>query len=375
MAARSRPSGTERVRSLLARALPRGALILSSITLVAFALGLIETKALAHFYGAGTDTDAFYAALVLPSMALEILVVGGMIASFVPLFVGLRDEDRELALAFGRTILTLAILAMTVVIGVMVVFAPQCISFVAPGFTGDQRDTSVSLFRILSVTQIIFAATWVLGEILIAEKRWLTYALAPLMYSGGIILGTVLLNEAFGIYGAAYGAVAGAFAYLGIRLFGVLRAGFVPRPSLNLRTKGLREYAILMLPKMLSQPLESSIILFYFTALASTLQAGSLTDLSYARKFQTMPELVIGAQFAIAAFPALAAAADLGDRRAFRGCSCLAGWPFGSCSPAASSTPVTSASRRCWSLSSRFRSRSRASSSCWPGPSTRPRTR
>jgi putative peptidoglycan lipid II flippase len=307
-----------RVRSILETSLPRGALILSSITLLSVALGLLETKVLAHFFGAGTETDAFYAAQVLPSLVLEVLVVGGMIASFVPLFVGLRDEDRADALAFGRTILTLAVLAMAVAVGIMVVFAPECVSFVAPGFTGEQRDRSISLFRILSVTQIIFAATWVLGEILIAEKRWVTYAIAPLMWSGGIIVGTLLLNDQLGIYGSAVGAVGGALAYLGVRLFGVLKAGFHPWPSFNLRTKGLRQYAVLMLPKMVSQPLESSVIVLYFTALASTLQSGSVSDLTWARKFQTMPELVIGAQFAIAAFPALAAAADLGDRRAFR---------------------------------------------------------
>jgi putative peptidoglycan lipid II flippase len=307
-----------RLEAIVRRALPRGALILSSVTLIALVVGLLETKVLAHTFGAALDTDAFNAAFVLPSMVLEILVIGGMIASFVPLFVSLGDEDRAQALAFGRTILTLAVLAMTVAVGIMVVFAPQCVSFVAPGFTGEQRDLCISLFRILSVTQIIFAATWVLGEILIAEKRWLTYSIAPIMYSGGIIAGTLLLGDAFGIYGAAFGAVAGAVAYLVVRLFGVLRTGFRPWPSLNLHAKGLREYARLMLPKMISQPLESSLVLFYFTALASTLQTGSVTDLAYARKFQTMPELVIGAQFAIAAFPALAAAADLGDRRAFR---------------------------------------------------------
>lgn len=314
------PSLLDRTRAIVRTALPRGALILSSITLVSFGLGLLETKVLAHVFGAGTDTDGFYAALVLPSLVLEVLVVGGMIASFVPLFVGLRDEDRADALAFGRTILTLAVLAMAVAVGIMAVFAPQCVSFVAPGFTVEQRDTCINLFRILSVTQIIFAATWVMGEILIAEKRWFTYAIAPLMYSGGIIAGTLLLGDPdrFGIYGAAVGAVAGALGYLIVRLIGVLRAGFRPLPSLNLRTRGLREYAVLMLPKMLSQPLESSVIVLYFTALASTLQPGSVTDLAYARKFQTMPELVIGAQFAIAAFPALSAAADLGDRRAFR---------------------------------------------------------
>lgn len=320
----ARPDGPER-RSLrdrltaLARtSLPRGALILSSVTAVGVILGLLETKVLAHFFGAGTDTDAFYAAQVLPSLVLEVLVVGGVSASFVPLFVGLRDEDRDDALAFGRTVLTLAILAMTVATVVMTVFAPQCVTFVAPGFKGDQRDECINLFRILSVTQIIFAATWILGEVLIAEKRWLTYALAPLMWSGGIIVGTLLLQGPLGIYGSAIGAVGGALAYLGIRLIGVVRTGFVPWPSLNLRAKGLREYAFLMLPKMLSQPLESSVIVLYFTALASTLQTGSVSDLTWARKFQTNPELVIGAQFAIAAFPALAAAADLGDRRLFR---------------------------------------------------------
>ena len=218
-------------------ALPRGALILSSVTLVSFGLGLLETKVLAHVFGAGTDTDGFYAALVLPSLVLEVLVVGGMIASFVPLYVGLRDEDREDALAFGRTILTLAVLAMAAAVAVMAVFAPQAVAFVAPGFTGEQRDTCINLFRILSVTQIISAATWVMGEILIAEKRWFSYAVAPLMYSGGIIAGTLLLGDSLGIYGAAYGAVAGALGYLGVRLTGVIRAGFRPWPSINLRTR------------------------------------------------------------------------------------------------------------------------------------------
>ena len=307
-----------RVQPLLQRALPRGALILSSVTFIGFAMGLLETKILAHTFGAGTDTDAFNAAFVLPSLVLEVLVVGGMISCFVPLYVGLRDEDPADAVEFGRTILTLALLVTTAAIGLMVLFAPQCISFVAPGFSGDQRNMAISLFRILSVTQIIFAATWVLGEVLIAEKRWLAYALAPLFYSGGIIIGTLLLGDLMGIYAAAVGAVAGAVAFLVVRLTGAMRAGFVPWPRLSLRTKGLREYLWLMLPKMVSQPLESTLILLFFTALASTMAAGSVTDLAYARKFQTMPELVIGAQFAIAAFPALAAAADLGDRRAFR---------------------------------------------------------
>ena len=311
-----------RLEPLIRAAFPRGAVILSTITLVSLAMSVLELKVISHFFGSGTITDAFKAAFVLPQLALEVLVVGGVSASFVPVYTGLRDEDREKALEFGRTILTLAILAMTVVVAVMIVFAPQCVSFVAPGFKGDQRDLAINLFRILSVTQIIFAATWVLGEVLIAEKRWLVYAVAPLMYAGGTMVGAaagaLVLGEEWGIYGAALGAVGGMLVYLAIRLFGAWRAGLKPVPSLNLRVKGLRDYAWLMWPKMFSTPLESTVIVLYFTALASTLGSGSITNLSNAQKFQTMSELVIGAQFAIAAFPSLSAAADLGDRRKFK---------------------------------------------------------
>ncbi len=299
-------------------AFPRGALILSSVTLVNFLIGWLETKVMGHQFGAGTETDAFYAAFALPSLALDVLVVGGLIASFVPLYTGLKDEDARDAREFGRTIFTLALLVMAVVIGLMVVFAPFCVSITAPTFQGAQRNQTIDLLRILSVTQIVFAAIWVLGEVLIAEKRWLTYAISQTMYSIGIIAGALLLGDRLGLYGPALGAVAGALAFMGIRLFGVIRAGFVPLPSLNLHVKGLRRYMKLMLPKMVSQPLENTLIVMFFTVLATRLQPGSLTDLTYARKFQTLPELVIGAQFAIAAFPALSRAADEGRRREFR---------------------------------------------------------
>ncbi len=314
------PNLLQRARAMVERVIPRGALILSSLTFVNFGLGLLETKVLAHVYGAGPETSAFFAAFALPQLVLDTLVVGGLISSFVPLYVGLRDEDRNLAHEFGRTIFTLALLVIGVLVALMIVFAPECISLTAPGFRGTQRDLAINLFRLLAGTQVLMAAIWVLGEVLIAEKKWVSYAIAPLTYSAGIIAGALLLggDGQMGIYGAAIGAFVGAAAYALIRFAGALKSGFVPLPRLSLRTKGLGQYARLMLPKMVSQPVEGTFITFYFTALASPLAAGAIANLNFARKFQTAPELVIGGQFAIAAFPGLSAAADEGDRRSFR---------------------------------------------------------
>jgi putative peptidoglycan lipid II flippase len=310
-------SNVLRTRAVLSTALPRGALLLLTLTFGGYLMGLVRDRMFAHTFGAGPELDAYNAAFVLPELALDVLVAGGLVAPFVPIFIGLRAETSEAARAFGRTILTLAIGVMAVAAGLLFIFAPQTVGLIAPGFQDGQRDLYVGLFRVMCVTPVIFAASLVLGEILVAERSFLAYGLAPLMYNGGIVAGTVVLGPRIGIFGAAVGAVIGALAHLAIRLAGIYRTRFQLRPSLALRTKGVAEFLRLMVPKMASHPIEPLTFL-YFTALASTLTAGSVSSVSFARNFQSVPVSLIGASFAIAAFPALSAAAVAGDRPEFR---------------------------------------------------------
>ena len=305
-----------RVRTILVTALPTGAVILSIVTFGGYAMGLLKDRMLGHIFGAGPELDAYIAAFKVPELALDVLVFGGLVAPFVPLFLGLKGEAEEQARAFARTILTLAVGIMAVAAAILFVLAPQTVTLVAPGFTGDQRELYIGLFRVMCVTPVIFAASTVLGEVLVAERRFLLYGLAPMMYSGGIVAGAFFLSDRMGIYGAAVGAVAGAFAHLGIRIVGIYRTKFRPRPSLALRTKGLGEFSRLMLPTMASQ-LIMPLTFIYFTALASTLEPGSVTAVSYGSSFQALPVSLIGMSFAIAAFPAMSAAFAAGDRRGF----------------------------------------------------------
>ena len=71
-----------------------------------------------------------------------------------------------------------------------------------------------------------------------------------------------------------------------------------------------------MLPKMASHPVEPMTFLF-FTSVATTLAAGSVTAVSFARNFQSVPVSLIGVAFALAVFPALSKAHAAGDRGAF----------------------------------------------------------
>jgi putative peptidoglycan lipid II flippase len=127
-----------------------------------------------------------------------------------------------------------------------------------------------------------------------------------------------VLSGRLGIYAPAVGAVIGALLHLGIRVIGIARAGFPLRPRLEVRTAPVRDFLGLMAPKMASHPIEPLTFL-YFTALATTVGAGAVTAVSFARNFQSLPVSLIGIAFSIAAFPALAAAAADGDRRRFVG--------------------------------------------------------
>ena len=76
------------------------------------------------------------------------------------------------------------------------------------------------------------------------------------------------------------------------------------------------EFVRLMLPKMVSQPIEPVTFLI-FTSVASTIATGAVTAVSFARNFQSLPVSLIGIAFSVAAFPALATAWAEADRPGF----------------------------------------------------------
>jgi putative peptidoglycan lipid II flippase len=306
-----------RIRALVARFVPQGAILLAILTFASYAAGLVRDRIFARTYGAGSELDAYNAAFVLPELALDVLVASGLTAPFVPVFSSLRREDAAAAIRFAQTVLTLAVMVMGAACLVLLLLAPITVDLVAPGFDPANRELYLELYRLMLLTPIVFAASITLGEILIAERRFLPYALAPILYNVGIAGGTLLLHDSLGIKAAAVGAVAGALLHLAIRVVGILRSSVPLRPRLDLRLPALREFLRLMVPKMLSHPVEPLTFLF-FTSVATTLAAGSVTSVSFARNFQSVPVAFFGVSISLAAFPALSAAWAAGDRSGFR---------------------------------------------------------
>lgn len=304
------------IRALVARFLPPGAVLLAVLTFASYAAGLMRDRIFARTYGAGAELDAYNAAFVLPELALDVLVASGLSAPFVPVFTSLARAGGDAAARFAQTVLTLAIIVMGCASILLLALAPFTVDVVAPGFDATNRARYIELFQLMLATPVIFAASIALGEVLVAERQFLYYALAPILYNLGIVAGTVLLHDSIGIRAAAVGAVLGAILHLGIRVVGIRRTTVPLRFRLDVRMPAIREFVVLMIPKMLSHPIEPLTFLF-FTSVATTLTAGSVSALSFARNFQSVPVSLFGVSIALAAFPGLSAAWAAGDRVLF----------------------------------------------------------
>ena len=306
----------EIARRLIDRVFPRGALILSVLSLGYFGMGIVRNRVFANTFGAGAELDAYYAAFRLPEIALDVLVAAGLTAPFVPIYTSLRHDDETAANRFARTVLTGAVVVMALASLLLFLLAPW-IGERIQGFDAATRGLYVDLLRINCIAQVLFAASFAIGEVLVAHRRFLAYALAPILYTGGIVVGTVLFADQFGIAATAWGAVGGAGAHLAVRFVGSLRTSFRVRPAFQVRSAAFREFVRLMLPRMASHPIEL-LMLTWFTILATQLGAGSVTSFNFASDYQVVPILLIGAPFSLAIFPTLSAAFADGDARTFR---------------------------------------------------------
>lgn len=295
-------------RDWFGRWVPRGSVVLAGTTGASYVLGLLRDRIFSHTFGASTSLDSYNAAFLVPDFAFNLLVASGIAAAAVPLFMELQRRSRDEAYAYMSALLSAAVGTMFVVGISIALFAPGLARIVAPGLPAEGQVLLVRLLRILAWSPILFAASNALGALLVAGRRFWGYGLSPVVYNVGIIAGTLWLAPTMGIVGAAWGTVLGALLHLFIRFIEVWWLGWpfqlTWRMSANLWSRTLR----LMAPKMIGHPVE--LVTFgVFTNLASHLAPGSITILSFARNFQSVPVSVLGIAMATAIFPALSEAA------------------------------------------------------------------
>ena len=152
-------------------------------------LGLVRQSLTARFLGGEGSfaADAFMSAFKIPNILQNLFGEGALSASFIPVYANLLEEDREEAGRVAGAVFAMLALAVSVLVLVGVLLAPYLILVIAPGFTGERRELTIRLTRILFPGAGIFVVSaWCLGILNSHRKFFLSYA-APVLWNVAMI--------------------------------------------------------------------------------------------------------------------------------------------------------------------------------------------
>lgn len=268
-------------------------------------LGLVRDRLLAAQFGISGTLDAYFAAFSIPDLVFYLLVTGALAVTFIPVLTDrLVNHNKRSAWELSSSVLnTLAIVTFISSI-VIFIFADPLMWMVAPKFDIARHEVAVNLTRILAINPFLFSISSVFASIQQAFGRFFFYALAPVIYNVGIIVGIMALSPRFGIYGVALGAVSGAAAQMLIQQLGLIGLGYKYQAKIFWKNKGFKRVLRLMLPRSVDEAVEhlSAII---ERAIASGLAVGSIAAYQYAFNLKNLPITLFGATIATAIFPRL----------------------------------------------------------------------
>lgn len=295
-------------------AIVAGAFILSRV------LGLVREVVIARQFGASGQLDTYIAAFRIPD-ALFLLIIGGAVGSaFIPVFTELMSKGRETQAWHLTSTLVNASIVLLSLSGIILAFAAPMLvgTILFPGRPPEQQETVVGLTRIMLLSPLFLGlGGWAMG-ILNARQQFTLPAFAPIFYNLAIIAGALFLAPVLGVYGLAWGVVAGALLHLGVQIPGLRHAGMKYLFRLNLRDEGAAKVGKLMLPRILGQAaFQANVIAM--TTIASFLAAGSLAAFNYAYMVMLLPHGVFALSIATVTFPTMSAQFAEGKLDALRG--------------------------------------------------------
>lgn len=331
-----------RVRNTLARANQRftlqlAAVLLAGSTLLSSLLGLLRDRILNSTYAPNVITgnpgypaglDAYTVAFIIPDFMFFVLVSGALSVTFIPVFnERLKHHNRKSAWELSTSLMNLLAIGTLLASILIVIFAEPLVNLVAPGMDEDARALAVSLMRVIAINPFLFAVSSVIASMQQAVGRFTFFAMAPILYNVGIIIGIVWFTNGIsifgvqvfegGIMGVALGVVLGSIMQLLISVIGLVGMGFDYRFKIFWKNQGFRQVLKLLPPRSFDQGID------YFNNivevnLASRFPVGAIRAYQQVMTLHMVPINLIGVAISSAAFPRMTERLSQGRPDLFR---------------------------------------------------------
>lgn len=295
----------------------QAAAILGLFTLMSQVLALFRDRILASYFGATHSLDLYYASFRIPDFIFASIASLVSISVLIPFLSDRLENKKEGTKKFLDSIFTTFFSSIVIVSIIVFFLMPYIAKFIFPGITNPESLSQVIfLSRILLLQPICLGVSNMLGVITQIKKRFLLYALSPIVYNLSIIFGIIFLYPVFGITGVVYGVVIGGALHFLIQIPFVSRQGLLPKFTLDIDFKEVWKVVKISIPRTLTLS-TTTLEQIFITAFASTLTVGSITIFSFASNLQSVPLAIVGISYTLAAFPTLSACFARGQKEEF----------------------------------------------------------
>jgi putative peptidoglycan lipid II flippase len=270
--------------------------------------GFARGRAQAHYLGLEMEADAFNQALKIPNFLQNLFGEGALSASFIPVYASLLAKgDRREADRIAGAVASLLAVVVSVLVLVGVAATPLFINAIAPGFSGEKRDLTIRIVRILFPgTGLLVLSAWCLGVLNSHHKFLLSYT-APVLWNAAMIVTMIVYGGAalprLAIL-LAWGAVAGSALQLAVQLPVVFRLA----PNLKFAWDTASEHVRAVIHSFVPVFIGRGVVqlsAYIDSVIASYLPTGAVTALLNAQSLYLLPVSLFGMSISAAELPAM----------------------------------------------------------------------
>jgi putative peptidoglycan lipid II flippase len=298
------------------RGLHEAAYLLAFFTFGSQLFALVRDRLLAHQFGAGETLDIFYAAFRVPDTLYALLASVVSLFVLIPFLERAQQKGTKALRAFLSNMFTFFSGALIVCAFVAWIVTPQLVEFLYKGFPIDMQAQLVVMIRILLFQPFFLGVSNLCAAYVQMKGRFLLYAIAPILYNLGIIVGILFFYPIMGITGLAWGVVFGAMLHLGVQVPYLMQEKMLPRIVVP-NWSEVKEVVYTSIPRTIALSTQQALLLF-MVSLASLYAVGSVSSFSFAWNLQAVPLSIIGVSYSVAAFPKLARLFTRGDVEQFK---------------------------------------------------------
>lgn len=287
------------------RGLHEAAYLLALFAFLSQILALVRDKLLAYHFGAGQILDIYYSAFRIPDLIFVSIASVVSASVLVPFFIDRFNNDPDKGKSFINSVFSAFFLAIVAVSILAYYFTPELVKLLLPGFMSDPDLPQLILVtRILLLSPILLGLSNFFSSITQMHKRFLVYALSPIVYNLGIVIGIIFFYPILGLEGLVWGVILGAFLHMAIQIPFIVSEDTFPRFKWKIEWKNIRTVMLVSLPRTITLS-ANQLSTFFLIALASYMKGGTIAIFNLAFNLQSVPLSIIGVSYSSAVFPTL----------------------------------------------------------------------